>query len=210
MGLIEFALLVPVSLFAIINPLSSVPAFLSITPDDTREDRLRMARFACILACGLALGFALTGQFILSFLGISIPALQIAGGLVLLTIAFDMLRATNEERRLTDEEKKIARKQPDVAVTPMAVPLLCGPGAISTVIILQTQALDWSYNLALVLGVLVVYLACYLILHAATHGAARLNPITLRVLRRIMGLLFASVAVQFVINGVGDLPFVAG
>ncbi len=169
-----------------------------------------MARFACMLACGLALSFALTGQFILSFLGISIPALQIAGGIVLLTIAFDMLRATNDERRLTSEESQIARKQDDVAVTPLAVPLLCGPGAISAVIILQTQAVDWSYNVAMVLGVLLVYLVCYLILHAAAHGAARLNPISLRVLKRIMGLLFASVAVQFIINGVGDLPFVAG
>ena len=210
MSLLEFAFLVPVSLFAIINPLSTVPAFLSITLDDTRVDRVRMARFACLLACGLALGFALTGQFILSFLGISIPALQIAGGLVLLTIAFDMLRAPSDDRRLTPEEKQIASKQQDVAVTPLAVPLLCGPGAISAVIVLQTQAIDWTYNLALILGVILVYLACFLILYTAVYGAGRLNPIALRVLRRIMGLLFAAVAVQFVVNGVGGLPFVDG
>lgn len=205
----EFVVLVPISLFAVINPLSSVPAFLSITPDDAPADRIRMARFACFLACILLLAFALLGRYLLSFLGISIPALQIAGGLVLLTIAFDMLSSHQDERRLSPEERSYARNQSDVAITPLAVPLLCGPGAISTVIVLQTQAIDWAYYLALVLGVIVVYVGCYAVLRLAVYGADRLNPIILRVMRRIMAILFASVAVQFIINGIGSLPFVS-
>lgn len=202
MSLLEFAILAPVSVFVVINPLSSVPAFLSMTAGDATEEKIRMARFACFLAAGTLLLFAITGSFVLGFMGISIPALQIAGGLVLVMIGFDMLRAPNIETRLSETEQKIARKMEDVAVTPLAIPLLCGPGAISTVVILQTQTESWSHLGALILSIPLVYLACFLILFSAAKGSTRLNPIVLRVLRRIMGLLFVCVAVQFALNGI--------
>lgn len=209
-SVVEFLLLAVVSLFAIINPFSTVPAFLSITPDDTRDERLRMARLACLLATIIMVVFALVGQSLFLMLGISLSAVQIGGGIVLFAIGFEMLRAPDLQTRLSDEEKLIARKQDDVAITPLAVPLLCGPGAISTIIILQTQAETLGQRSALLLAVPIVYIGCYFVLHLGVSGAKWLTPIVLKVLRRIMGLLFVIIAAQFCINGITALAFVSG
>lgn len=207
MTLLEFAILAPVSIFVIINPLSIAPAYLAMTPGESLSERIATARRACLLAGLIAAFFAVSGQFVLSFLGITLPALQIAGGVILFLIALDMVRAPDPQVRLTTEEKILARDKEDVSVTPLAVPLLCGPGAISTVLILQTQALDFRYNAALLLAVAAVYIGCFATLALAASGGRWLNPIVLRVTRRLMGLLFATVACQFMINGIGNLPF---
>ncbi len=208
MSVLEFLLLAPISLFVIINPFSIVPAFLAITPGDTAEQRIRAARQGCLIAAGIILFFAVAGQFLFSVLGITMPALQIAGGSLLFVIAFDMLRSPDSPVRLSSEERELAASKEDVAITPLAMPLLCGPGAISTVIILQTQAASMAHIAALLVSIPVVYLACYAILRVSVTGAAWLNPIFLRILRRLMGLLFAVIAVQFIINGISQLPFV--
>lgn len=208
MGLLEFALLAPVSLFVIVNPLSTIPVFLSITPGDNEAERITTARTATIVAGGVMLFFALTGQILFSFLGITMSAFQIAGGILLFVIAFDMLRSPDAEVRITRAEREIAARKDDVAITPLAVPLLCGPGAISTVIILQTQATSFAHRSILIVAVPVVYLTFFLILMASAKGAARLSPLILRVIKRLMGLLFAAIAIQFIINGISELPFI--
>ena len=210
MSLLEFALLAPVSLFVIVNPFSTIPVFLAITPGDSPRDRIATARTATTVAGGLMLFFSLTGPILFSFLGITLPAFQIAGGALLFVIAFEMLRSPDAEVRLTTEERAIAARKDDVAITPLAVPLLCGPGAISTVLILQTQAATLAHRGILVAVVPVVYFSFFLILAAAARGAARINPLALRVLKRLMGLLFAAIAVQFIINGIENLPFIPG
>lgn len=209
MALLEFLLLAPISLFVIINPFSTVPAFLAITPGDTQEERIRAARLACLVAAGILLFFALVGQLLFSVLGITLPAFQIAGGVLLFVIAFDMLRSPDAPLRLNSEEKQVAKEKEDIAVTPLAMPLLCGPGAISTVIILESQAETHGHTLILLGSVPVVYLACFLVLRVSVSGASWLNPLVLRILRRLMGLLFAAIAVQFIVNGISGLPFVA-
>ena len=153
--------------------------------------------------------FALTGQFLFSVLGITLPAFQIAGGVLLFAIAFEMLRSPDAPVRLSPAERDIAREKEDIAITPLAVPLLCGPGAISTIIILQTQAETFTHTLILLGSVPVVYLGCYLVLRLSVTGAGWLNPLVLRILRRLMGLLFAAIAVQFIVNGIAELPFVS-
>lgn len=202
----EFLLLAVVSLLAIVNPFSAVPVFLAITPHDSVADRIRMARIACLVGTVILAIMAVAGQWIFSILGITLPALQIAGGIVLFAIGFEMLRAPDSDTRLNQEEREIAARQQDIAVTPLAVPLLCGPGSISTVIILQTQAESFAQSTLLLLSVLIVYGVSYGILHLAASGTGWLNPIVLRVLRRVMGLLFAVIAAQFVINGLSALP----
>jgi len=181
-----------------------------MTEGDDRATRIRMLRIGCSVAGAVVLFFAITGQFLFSILGITIPALQIAGGILLFVIGFDMLRLPDSPSRFSPEEQKIATRMDDVAITPLAIPLLCGPGSISTVIILQTQAVSLVYNVALMITVPVVYAACYFVLRLSVTSSKWLNPIVLRVLRRIMGLLFATIAVQFVINGIENLPFVFG
>ncbi len=201
-GLPEFFLMAFVSLFAVVNPFSSVPAFLAITDGDSREDRIRMARTGCLTACVLLAVFALSGQWLVQFLGVSIPAFQVAGGVILFTIGFDMLRAPEMKTRLNEQERELALRKDDIAISPLAVPLLCGPGSISTAIILQTQTESWAGNAVLLAAVPFVYLASYGVFRAAIGGARWVNPIVLRIMRRLMGLLFAVIAAQFVINGV--------
>ena len=208
MSLLEFGLLVPISLFVIVNPFSVVPAFLAMTPGESRQHRLRQARHACILGAALIFLFGLTGQLLFSFLGITLAAFQIAGGALLFVIAFEMLRSPDAQVRLTQEEKDMAREKDDIGITPLGIPLLCGPGAISTVVILQTQAETAWHNVILLGWIPVVYLMFYWILGLSARGAEWLNPIALRVMKRLMGLLFAAIAVQFIINGIGNLPFV--
>ncbi len=205
---IEFLLLSTVSLFTIVNPFSAVPAFLAITPGETVKERRVAARMACIIGTVLLMLTALAGEFVFRMLGITLPSLQIAGGIILFSIGFEMVRAPDAPKRLNDSEREAAREKEDIAVTPLAVPLLCGPGSVSTVIILQSQTSSlWETGMLLV-SIPVVYLASYLILSASAKGGEWLNPILLRILRRVMGLLFAVIAVQFVVNGISNLPFV--
>lgn len=173
-------------------------------------DRKRSARLACIVSACLLAIMTLLGEFIFNLLGITLPALQIAGGLILFSIGFEMVRAPDAPKRLNEKEKAVAREKDDIAITPLAMPLLCGPGAISTVIILQGQADSVIDSGLLLVSVAIVYAACYFILSASATGGEWLNPILLRILRRVMGLLFAVIAVQFVINGISSLPFVMG
>ncbi|MGD7654689.1 MAG: MarC family protein [Verrucomicrobiales bacterium] len=208
MATLEFITFASFSLFVIINPFSSIPAFLAITPGESAAERIGAARNASLIAAAILIIFALTGQVLFAALGITIPALQIAGGILLFAIAYEMLRAPDMKVRLNPEEKQIAAEKDDVTVTPLAIPLLCGPGSISTVIILQSQAKTYANNIALIACIPVVYVACFLVLRFAANRADRLNPILIRILKRLMGLIFAVIAVQFVINGVSSLPFI--
>lgn len=207
---LEFLLLSVVSIFAIINPFSTVPAFLAITEGDSVDQRIQMARRGSIVAGCILAVLAMVGQWLFTLLGITLPALQIAGGIVLFAIGFEMLRAPESQTRLNPDEKRVAHEKDDVAISPLAIPLLCGPGAISTVILLQAQSEGWLQNVFLLVSVPIVYFGCFMVLSLSSTGARWLTPIVLRVLRRLMGLLFAIIAAQFVINGIGELPFVAG
>ena len=135
-------------------------------------------------------------------LGITLPAFQMAASITLLLVALDMLRAQRSRVQETKEEAMAGTEKTDIAVTPLAIPMLSGPGAISTVILLQSQAVDIWQNLALIGCILLVSLVSYGILRMAAHGAKRLSPIALRISTRIMGLLLASIAVQFMLNAI--------
>lgn len=210
MGLLEYLFLGLVSLFVIINPLSAVPVFLAMTLDDPPEARERMARFACLLAAGILVTFAYLGPLLFSVLGISMPAFKIAGGLLLSVISFEMLRSVQVDPRLTPEERAAAAQKDDIAITPLAIPLLCGPGAISTIILLRLRAVTIAHDLALLVIIVLMYLSAFFILKLAAHGAGLLSPLVLRVLRRLMGVVFLAVAVQFVLNGIIEANIFAG
>jgi len=208
MSLVEFTLLAISSLFVIVDPIAVVPAFLAITPSDTPDQRAKMARFACAVMAGVLLVFALTGPLIFRLLGITLPAFQIAGSIVLLLIALDMLRAQRSRVQETREDTEAAAAKVDVAITPLAIPMLAGPGAISTVVLLRKQALDWIHQASLCGAIIVVAAASYLILRLSAKGAEWLNPIAMRIATRIMGLLLAAVASQFMINALKELKIV--
>jgi multiple antibiotic resistance protein len=203
--LLEYILFAFSSLFIIVDPLATIPAFISMTPDDSVESRQRMARLACTVMAVVLIVFAVAGKWIFKFLSITMPAFQIAASLVLLIVAIDMLRAQRSRVQETKEETAEGAHKTDIAVTPLAVPMLAGPGAISTVILLQARATDWLQSGALFGCILGVSVASYLILRVAARGARWLSPIALRITTRIMGLLLAAVAIQFLLNALQEL-----
>ena len=206
MDLLKYMVLSGASLFVIIDPIATVPAFLAMTPKDGPEARIRMARLACIIAACVLIIFVLTGRAIFDFLGITIPAFKIAGSIVLLLVALDMLRARRSPVRETVEETYAGAEKDDIAITPLAVPMLAGPGAISTTILLHSQSRDPQHTIALVACILIVCAACYVIFRIAAKGATRfISPIAMKIVERLMGLLLTAVAIQFAINGFTEL-----
>jgi multiple antibiotic resistance protein len=202
-GYVEYALLTASSLFAIVNPFGVVPAFLSMTPNDSPEQRLKTARMAALTATGTLLVFAYAGLWIFRLLGITMPAFQLAASVVLLLIALDMLRAQQSRVQGTHEDTSAGIEKTDIAITPLALPMLAGPGAITTAILLQRQAAtSLPHNIILCASIIAVGLATYAILRLSVRGAAWLNPIALRIGNRIMGLLLAALAFQFGLNAI--------
>lgn len=196
MPLAEYALLAFSSLFVIVDPIATVPAFLAMTPRDTMQQRLHMARVACLVMVGVLAGFALIGRSLFHLLGITLPAVQVAGALVLLLVALDMLRAQRSPVMETAEETAEASAKDDIAITPLA-----GPAAISTVILLDAQAAGWAQRGILLACLAVVGLASYIILALGAKGAKWLTPMAEKIMTRLMGLLLAALAVQFLFNG---------
>ena len=144
MSLTEYTLLAASSLFVIVDPFATIPAFLAMTPTDTREERIRMARLACCVMAGVLIVFSAAGKWIFKFLGITMPAFQLAASIVLLLVALDMLRAQRSRVHETSEETAAGLEKTDIAIAPLAIPMLAGPGAISTAILLHQQAADLS------------------------------------------------------------------
>lgn len=202
MNLPEYIFLATSSLFVIIDPLAAVPAFLAMTPTDTPEARIRMARLACCVTAVVLVVFAVAGKWIFKFLGITMPAFQLAASIVLLLVALDMLRAQRSRVQETTEETAAGVEKADIAVAPLAIPMLAGPGAISTALLLHNQAANFGQQLALYGCILVVSLASYIILRLSAYGARWLSPIAMNITTRIMGLLLAAIGLQFMINAV--------
>lgn len=207
--LLEYILFALSSLFIIVDPISTIPAFISMTPEESVHDRQRMARLACTVMAVVLIVFAAAGKSIFKFLSITMPAFQVAASIVLLLVALDMLRAQRSRVNETHEETAEGAHKTDIAITPLAVPMLAGPGAISTVIVLQSKAADMIQHAALFGCIIVVSIASYLIFHFAASGARRLSPIALRITARIMGLLLAAVAIQFLLNALQNLGVIA-
>lgn len=202
-NLAQFTLVTLTSILFIVDPIAVVPAYLVITQDETPAEQRRTAMRACIAMTVLLMVFAATGNIIFRAFGITLAAFRTAGGLILWYVAMDMLHG---ERRTQEghEEVHEGQTKEDVAITPLAIPMLAGPGAISTVIVLSSEARTLA-ELAIVYGSLVVTgIACYLVLRLGEAVLIRLGRTGIRVLTRIMGLILAAVAVQFVMSGIKE------
>ncbi|EDY80906.1 conserved hypothetical protein TIGR00427 [Verrucomicrobiia bacterium DG1235] len=204
MGLLEYTLLAFVTLFVIVEPISIAPIFLAMTAGNDRSARTRTAKIACVTMVTVLLLFAVVGMSLLEFFGISVAAFQTSGGILLLLIALDMLQAKESSRKITQEESDAGTAKEDIAITPLAVPLLAGPGAITTCIVLANQAEAWDQRMALYGVIIFICGLTFLILKLADKGAAWMNPLFMRVITRLAGLLLAALAVQFIFNGLRD------
>jgi multiple antibiotic resistance protein len=202
-NLAQFALVSFTSLLFIVDPVAVVPTYLVITQNETSAEQRRTAWRACVAMTLLLIFFAATGQLLFQAFGITLPAFRTAGGLILWYVALDMLRG---ERRTQEgrEEMLEGQSKEDVAITPLAVPMLAGPGAISTIIVLSSQARGPA-QVALVYGsILVTGAVSLLVLRLGNAVLGRLGKTGIRVLTRIMGLILAAVAVQLVLSGVKE------
>ncbi|OGW86483.1 MAG: hypothetical protein A3C35_05350 [Omnitrophica bacterium RIFCSPHIGHO2_02_FULL_46_11] len=203
-GQLNFAILSFWSLLVIVDPVGIIPTFLAMTERDTKYDRIRMARLASIVTFFVLFIFSLGGQWLLNAFGVTLPAFKIAGGIVLLKVALDMLQARRTALKETPEEQAEGATKDDIAITPLAVPMLAGPGAITTVVLLGGQATSFSHQIVVVANILLVSLIAFLILRLAAVRSSIFSAITLKIISRLMGLLLAAIAVQYILDGIAD------
>lgn len=203
---IKFGLVALSAVFFVIDPLANVPIFLTITSGDSAVQRKRTAARAALATWLVLSTFAVAGGLIFKAFGISLGAFKIAGGIMLLLMSVDMMRAQPSPTRSTEEEQRESAARDDVAIFPLAIPMLAGPGAIATVMVLMSRA-AWrpAATAAVFVALTVTCLVAWLLMRSAAT-AEKLIPHTLqRALERVMGLLLAAVAVEFIAGGVHDL-----
>lgn len=193
------------SLFVIVDPVGAVPTFLAMTEDDSRKDRVRMARLASIVTFFVLVAFSVGGKYILSAFGVTMSAFEIAGGVVLLKIALDMLQARQTALKETPEEQAEGVTKDDIAITPLAVPMLAGPGAITAVVLISGQATNLFHCVTVISNIFLVSLITFFILRIAAIRSSIFSTITLKIITRLMGLLLAAIAIQFVLNGIRNV-----
>ena len=201
------------AIFFVVDPLSAVPIFLAMTRSDSVEKRRDTALRASIAASLVLSGFALGGAWIFKALGIGLPAFKVAGGVVLLLLALDMIRTQPSKTRITDGEVEEGAGKDDIAIVPLAMPLLAGPGSIATAIVLMARARVgvWWHVAAVLVAIAVTCAASGLILAGAARTEKMLGKTTLAILERAAGLLLVAIAIQFMMDGLGEgLPGLAG
>ncbi len=204
MTMLDFAILSFGSLFAIVDPISLVPTFLAMTQKDTVKERVQMAGVASCVTFLILFLFSIAGGFIFKAFGITLPAFETAGGVILMMIALDMLKARRTAVKETPEEQAEGSNKDDIAVTPLAIPMLAGPGAITAVTLLGSKAVGLQLQLVLSANILLISILTFLILRFAAMRSSLLSGIGIKIFTRLMGLLLAAIAVQFILNGLKE------
>jgi len=191
------------SIFAIVDPLGVVPFFSVLTEGMKPSEKQQIVSKACLTAT-ITLGvFAVFGQWIFAGFGFTIPAFKIAGGILLFGVSLEMLHGERSRSRLTAQEREETLERDEVAVVPLGIPLLAGPGAITTVMIYMTGSVsDPADKLFVFAGILVAVLSAFVLLHNADRIFRRIGRTGTRAVGRVMGLLLAAIAMQFIIDGV--------
>lgn len=188
------------TLFVVIDPIGLIPLFITLAHDRTPEEQAQIARRAVSFSAGILFAFAFSGAFLLRYLDISMEAFQATAGILLFKIGFDMVFAQRE--RETKEEQQEAQMREDVSIFPLAIPLIAGPGTLASLLILLHEARDYELGSAIVLGVAaIVLLIAYGLLLLAHFLAQRLGQTGVNVVTRVLGVLLAALAVQYVADG---------
>jgi multiple antibiotic resistance protein len=200
---LQLALITFTSVLFIVDPIAVIPTYLVITQDETPAQRRRTATRACIAAALLLIGFGLAGRALFAILGITLAAFRLAGGFILGLVALDMLRAQRSTQE-SDPEIAEGTVKEDVALTPLAMPMLAGPGAISTIMVLAGQATTLSQSVAVYASIIVTAFVSWITLRLGERLMTRVGQTGIRVMTRIMGLLLAAVAAQFILTGVRE------
>ncbi len=197
--LLPFAFLCLTSFFTLANPLGTMPVFLSMTKSLNNEQRAHILRRAIIIAIIILVIFTVAGQVLFTLFGISANGFKIAAGFIILKIGFDMLQAKYSSVKLSPEEMEVYAD--DISVTPLAIPMLCGPGAIANGIVLMEQSNTWAMRGTLLLSILVIYLITYILLRLSTKLVPIIGETGNNVMMRLMGLILMVIAVECFVSG---------
>ena len=190
-----------VGIFAILNPVGAIPIFLSMAQDKASDELHSIAHKTAVAVTVILVLSVWLGDPLLGFFGIGLPAFRIAGGMLVLMIAIAMFHAKTSPARHTDEEKREAESKTDIAVVPLAIPLLAGPGAISLVIVDAHQATNLIDKIMLSVVIMAIGIIVWLVLRMAGPIGERLGTTGLNIATRIMGLLLAAMAIQLIVDG---------
>ena len=197
--IIPFALLCFTSFFTLTNPLGTMPVFLTMTNGLSDAERKRIIKRATITSFLILMGFTFCGQFLFKFFGISTNGFRIAAGIIILKIGYDMLQARYSNAKLKEDEIKAYAN--DISITPLSIPMLCGPGAIANGIILMSDASDWALKSTLVGVIALVYILTYIILRLSTRLVRIMGETGNNVMMRLMGLILMVIAVECFVGG---------
>ena len=197
--IIPFALLCFTSFFTLTNPLGTMPVFLTMTNGLSNEERNRIIKRATITSFLILIGFTFCGQFLFKFFGISTNGFRIAAGIIILKIGYDMLQARYSNAKLKQDEIKAYAN--DISITPLSIPMLCGPGAIANGIILMSDASNWTLKATLVGVIGLVYILTYIILRLSTRLVRIMGETGNNVMMRLMGLILMVIAVECFVGG---------
>lgn len=207
--MLELILTATASILFVVDPLGAVPAYLVMVESDAPTRRRQTARKASLTATGTLMLFAALGEVLLRLFGLTMAAFRIAGGVILFLVALDMIRARRATQERPDEVSEGMAKD-DVAITPLAVPMLAGPAALSTVAMLTGQSENWSQAMAVYLAIALTGAVSYLTLRLAEPLYRLLGRTGIHVFSRVLGLVLAAIAVQFILDGLKAAGFLHG
>ena len=208
--LVRFSVLALSSIFFLVDPFAAIPSFLAITESADPERRKRMARKGALTCFIVLTCFAVGGQLIFKMFGITLPAFEVAGGLILLLIGLDMLEAKRSPTQEAHGDTEEAAAKEDAGIVPLGIPMLAGPGTISSVMVLVGQVPSlWHWEMGAILGsIALTSLVSFWVLAGAGRVRQVMGETGIRILVRIMGLLLVALAMQFFVNGLTDLGLI--
>lgn len=206
---VRFSVLALSSIFFLVDPFAALPTFLAVTAGVDADRRRRIARKASLTALIFLSAFAVAGQYIFKMFGITLPAFEIAGGVILLLIGLDMLEAKRSATQEATGDTEDAARKEDAGIVPLGIPMLAGPGAIASVMVLVGQAQTHWQMVAILASIFITAVICYFVLGNSDKVARALGDTGIRILVRIMGLLLVALAVQYFVNGLADLGVIA-
>ena len=190
-----------IGLFALVNPFSTIPVFLSLTQHYSPGERRKTIRVTAAATFVILVAAYIGGEYILEFFSIDVASFRVAGGILILLTAFSMINARPDQARQTDEETGEARTKENIAVVPLSLPLMAGPGSISFVIIASQATHTVTDSAAVIVAILAVALSIWLILNAGRKISVALGTTGMNVATRVMGLILAAIAIEFIVAG---------
>lgn len=197
---ISFGLLCFTSFFTLINPLGTMPIFMTMTADLSDVERTRTAKKASIVSLFTIITFALSGQLLFNFFGISVNSFRVVGGVIFFIMGMDMLQARLGQVKIKDSEVKSYVN--DISITPLAIPMICGPGAITNSIVLMEDANSYQKKVILFCSIILIMVITYLILYSSSKIIKILGQTGINVMMRLMGLIVMVIAVEFFFSGI--------